>query len=192
MAGFQTMNELPDGVLVRPLTPNVDSRGALTEIFRESWDLGCRPVQFNAVSSAASVLRGVHVHVRHTDHLVVVAGRMALGLHDLRPWSPTARKSCLFDIVSNAPRAIVIPVGVAHGFYFCEPSLMIYGTSHYWDKADEIACRWNCPELELAWPTTSPILSPRDAAAEGYSAFCSQFECAWMAVHGTRTGRSPA
>src|ERR1017187_4222945 len=131
MAGFQSMNGLPDGVVVRPLTPNVDPRGALTEIFRESWDLGCRPVQFNALSSAAGVLRGVHVHVRHSDHLVIVAGRMVLGFHDLRPWSPTARKSCLVDIATNAPRAVVIPVGVGHGFYFPEPSMLIYGTSHY-------------------------------------------------------------
>ena len=192
MAGIQSMNGLLAGVVVRPLTPNVDPRGALTEIFRASWDLGCRPVQLNALSSAAGVLRGVHVHVRHTDHLVTIAGRMTLGLHDLRPWSPTARKSCLVEIARNAPCAVVIPVGVAHGFYFPEPSMVIYGTSHYWDAADEIACRWDCPELELEWPTSSPILSQRDAAADGYSAFCRQFERVWMAVHGTRTSGSTA
>jgi len=64
-----------DGVVVHDLTPHHDSRGNLVEIFRESWNLGDRPVQFNAVTSAVGVLRGVHVHVRHVDHLVLVSGQ---------------------------------------------------------------------------------------------------------------------
>jgi dTDP-4-dehydrorhamnose 3,5-epimerase len=73
---------LPPGVVVHPLTAHTDARGTLTEIYRDSWDLGCRPVQVNAVWSEAGVLRGVHVPARHADHLCVVTGWMLLGLHD--------------------------------------------------------------------------------------------------------------
>ena len=57
---------LPAGVALRPLRMHRDERGVLTEIFRESW-AGLAAVQWNAVRSAAGVLRGVHVHVRHAD-----------------------------------------------------------------------------------------------------------------------------
>ena len=36
---------------VQELAPHHDTRGKLVEIFRESWDLGCRAVQFNAVTT---------------------------------------------------------------------------------------------------------------------------------------------
>ena len=81
----QPVNRLPDGVQIHRLAPHNDLRGSVTELYRENWDLGCRLVQLNAVISTAGVLRGVHVHIRHVDHLVLLAGRMVLGLHDMRP-----------------------------------------------------------------------------------------------------------
>jgi dTDP-4-dehydrorhamnose 3,5-epimerase len=178
-----------DGVVVHDLTPHHDSRGNLVEIFRESWNLGDRPVQFNAVTSAVGVLRGVHVHVRHVDHLVLVSGRMIFGLHDLRPWSPTARRSRQLELDTTTPRAVVIPVGVAHGFYFAEPSLLVYGASTYWNPDDEIACRWDAPELHLSWPTRAPILSEQDTVAGGYAAFNDRFLQRWVDVHGALPDR---
>jgi dTDP-4-dehydrorhamnose 3,5-epimerase len=184
----QPVNGLPDGVSLYRLTPHRDARGTVTEIYREIWDLGCRAVQFNAVTSGAGVLRGMHVHVRHGDHLVLLAGRMVVGLHDLRPSLPIARASCLIELDAGEPCAIVIPVGVAHGFYFQTPSVLIYGLSHYWEPAEEIGCRWNCKELGLAWPTSSPVLSERDAAAPDYSDCAELFRQSWAALFGSSAG----
>jgi dTDP-4-dehydrorhamnose 3,5-epimerase len=164
----------------------------VTEIFREVWNLGCRPVQLNAIANVAGALRGVHVHVRHADYLVLIAGRMVLGLHDLRPWSPTARASCLTEIDASAPCAVVIPVGVAHGFFFPVPSVVVCGVSHYWDPADELGCRWDAAELNLAWPTRAPVLSDRDATAGDYAAFCKLFTDAWREAGETGIGRNLA
>jgi len=188
--GEPTRN-LPAGVLVRLLTPHSDARGVFTEIQRNEWNLGNRPVQLNVVKSIAGVLRGVHVHVRHEDYFVLVTGRAFLGLHDLRPWSPTHGVSCLLELSEEKPQAVVTPPGVAHGFYFSEPAVHVYGVSHYWDTADEIAVRWNSPELRLDWPTAAPVLSERDGAAPGYPAFVGSFLRAWEAVHGAhRPGAS--
>ena len=176
---------VPTGVLIHPLTPHTDSRGTLTEIYRESWGLGCRPVQLNAVSSAAGVLRGVHVHARHVDQICVVAGRMVLGLHDIRPTSMAARTSCLIDLDAADPHTVIIPIGVAHGFYFPEPSTMVYAVSEYWRAEDELACRWNSPELGLPWPTHAPMLSERDAVADDYATFVAMFRRA-RAEHAER------
>jgi dTDP-4-dehydrorhamnose 3,5-epimerase len=177
----QPVNRLPDGVQIHRLAPHNDLRGSVTELYRENWDLGCRPVQLNAISSAAGVLRGVHVHIRHADHLVLLAGRMVLGLHDMRPSSSTFRASCQRELCGEEPRAVVIPVGVAHGFYFPVPSILVYGLSREWDPSEEIGCRWNCQELGLAWPTSAPVLSERDAAAPGYADAAATFERAWAA-----------
>jgi hypothetical protein len=59
--------------------------GTFTEIFRESWLDAPKFVQWNAVTSRAGTLRGAHVHRRHADYLVVLAGHLTLGLVDLRP-----------------------------------------------------------------------------------------------------------
>src|SRR3990170_6547130 len=79
---------LPAGVRLLPLEMNRDDRGVFTEVFRRSWDIGMEPVQWNFVTSQAGVLRGVHVHVRHVDYLIVLEGRASIGLRDLRPRPP--------------------------------------------------------------------------------------------------------
>jgi dTDP-4-dehydrorhamnose 3,5-epimerase len=142
------------------------------------------------MTSPTGVLRGVQVHVRRVDHLVLAAGRMLLGLHDLRPWSPTSGASELIALDARAPRAVIVPVGVAHGLYSTEPSLLVHGASHYWDADDDLACRWNAPELRLTWPVQSPVLSERDTTAADYSSFVKAFLAKWVAVHDSTPGRT--
>lgn len=59
--------------------------------------------------------------------------------------------------------ALTVPPGVAHGFFFPEPSLHLYAVSHYWNLADELGCHWADPELEIPWPMTAAHISERDA-----------------------------
>ena len=125
---------LPSGVTLTALTPHIDERGVFTELFRGSWELGVSPVQWNSVSSKANVLRGVHAHVRHADYLTLAVGRATIGLYDLRPGSPTEGLGTTVELDANAPTALVIPVGVAHGFYFhAMHSVHVYAVSHEFD-----------------------------------------------------------
>ncbi|MEX0847468.1 MAG: dTDP-4-dehydrorhamnose 3,5-epimerase family protein [Ilumatobacteraceae bacterium] len=152
------------GVVFHPLRSHPDERGVLTEVFRDTWALGDRPVQWNVVRSEPGVLRGVHCHWHHTDILNVVAGELILGIVDLRPGSPTESRAEMHRI--PALSAVVgIPPGVAHGFYFEEPTCITYGVSAYWSLDDELGCRWNDPDLGLDWPCTAPSLSERDRTA---------------------------
>lgn len=166
------------GVRVRKLETHADERGALTEIFRGSWDPDVEVRQWNAVASRGEVLRGVHVHPVHDDYLVLLQGRMLLGLHDLRPESPTAGCSALVELAPEAAQVAFVPHGVAHGFYFPEPSYHVYGVSHYWDPADELGCRWDDPGLAIPWPRISPSISARDDGLPSLDALRDQLEAA--------------
>ena len=153
------------GVRVCALDMHVDHRGVFTELFREEWGLGVAPVQWNVVSSVAHTLRGVHVHIHHTDYLAVVRGRSVVGLADLRRSSPTYRQALVLEVDGALLEAVVIPPGVAHGFYFPTDAIHIYAVSHYWNEVDELGCRWDDPDLGLDWEVRAPILSETDTAA---------------------------
>jgi dTDP-4-dehydrorhamnose 3,5-epimerase len=156
--------ELPDGVHLNSLTVHPDFRGSLVELFRESFPGAFRAVQWNLTRSAAGVLRGVHVHRVHRDYLIAVTGCIEVGLRDLRAGSPTEGATALLELRGDAPAALSIPPGVAHGFHFPEPSVHLYGVSHVWDADDELGCRWSDPDLEIGWPFDDATISPRDAA----------------------------
>jgi dTDP-4-dehydrorhamnose 3,5-epimerase len=148
---------LPEGVLHQPLAPHADERGVFTELFRDSWSLEIKPAQWNTVSSVANVLRGVHVHWRHTDYLTVGAGCATIGLYDLREGSTTEGLGATIELRADRPASLVIPPGVAHGFYSHETWLLVYAVDYEWDAADE-------PGLGIDWPCEQPLLSPRDEA----------------------------
>jgi dTDP-4-dehydrorhamnose 3,5-epimerase len=162
---------LPAGVGVRPLTTHADDRGEFTELFRDEWETGVAPVQWNAVRSEAGVVRGVHCHPLHADALIVVAGMMRLGLADLRPASPTAGAACTLELPGDEMRLVTIPPGVAHGFYFPVPSLHVYAVDRTWDPDDELGCRWDDPELGLDWELAGPVrISERDERLGSFAA----------------------
>lgn len=163
------------GVIVTPLDPKPDSRGVLTEVFRAQWPTACAPVQWNVVRSRANVMRGFHVHITHADYLIALSGELLLGLRDIRPESPTWGRTDTVRLSDERTRAVTVPPGVAHGFYFAEPSMHLYAVSHYWNTADELGCRWNDPDIGIDWPATAPELSERDINAGAYSEMVESF-----------------
>lgn len=156
---------LPFGVVLRPLPGHADHRGEIVELFQDEWDTGVKPVQWNVFNSGANVLRGMHVHLRHTDYLVVSAGRMLVALRDLRRGSPTDGLGVSFELQGEDGVALVIPPGVGHAFYCEFSSSMLQGTSHAFDTSDELGCHWADPELGIQWPNIEPLLSDRDRHA---------------------------
>jgi dTDP-4-dehydrorhamnose 3,5-epimerase len=168
--------QLPEGVVLTDLTMHPDERGVFTEVFRKQWDSGVDPVQWNVVSSNKGVLRGVHVHPRHDDYLVILSGRATVGLHDLRRSSDTHGLAATAELSGDELRAISIPHGVAHGFLFHEPSMHLYAVSHYWDTADEVACHWDDEGLRIDWPFEPSLVSERDAAAPSLADLLNEIE----------------
>jgi len=143
-----------------------DHRGVFTEVFRSEWDTGVEPVQWNVVSSNAGVLRGVHVHIKHNDYLILVRGRSMIGLRDLRKNSPTEGLSAVVSMDASNLSSLTIPHGVAHGFYFFEASTHIYAVTENFNLSDELGCYWADPELGIDWPVSDVTVSERDTNAQ--------------------------
>ncbi|MBD8524480.1 dTDP-4-dehydrorhamnose 3,5-epimerase family protein [Pseudomarimonas arenosa] len=152
---------LPLGVRQLDLPINRDLRGSLIEVF-EQQRLGQPLLQWNAVFSQPGVLRGMHIHDDRSDYIVMLRGRMLLGLYDARTRSPSYAQRNLIELRADAPSAVYIPPGVLHGFYFPEGGLHMYGLGEYWRPHADIGCRWDDPELALAWPCQQPTVVPRD------------------------------
>jgi dTDP-4-dehydrorhamnose 3,5-epimerase len=100
---------------------------------------------------------------------------MILGLHDARSDSSTSGSSAMVILSADAISTIYIPVGVAHGFYFPEPSIHVYSVSHYWNLDDELGCHWTSPELGMDWSFTDPLLSDKDRSLGDYANMMSVY-----------------
>lgn len=159
---------IPDGVRVLALEDHADERGVFRELYRDAWAAGATPVQWNMAWSKPNVLRGVHVHTDHVDHLTLASGEMFLGLHDFRADSPSRGLSAMLRLLGDDPHLVEIPPGVAHGFFFPIASAHVYGVSRPFEGQDGFACRWDDPGLGFVWPTSTPILSQRDLDADDY------------------------
>lgn len=165
-----------DGVVLSELTSHTDDRGQLTEVFRQSWLPDTRFIQWNLVHSKGNTLRGVHLHVRHSDYLTVVAGRMIIGLKDMRRGSSSFGCERRVELDADTPRTLFIPVGVAHGFWFPEPASFLYAVSDYFHQDDELAVRWDDPALGMFDHSLDPLLSERDRVAGSYAALLAEYE----------------
>ena len=149
-----------------------DSRGAFREIWRASAfpDLapGERFVQANLSTSAKGVLRGLHFHRRQLDFWTVEGGVAFVALVDLRGMiDGTADRPTVETRTLHGDEAVVIPIGVAHGFLAIEALDLLYLVTNEYDGTDELGFAWDDPAVGVAWPAVGtpdgrPIVSDRD------------------------------
>ncbi len=156
-----------------------DERGFFREVWRAGWfpsldeaaagEPDARFVQANVSTSAAGVLRGLHLHRRQLDFWVVLAGRAVVALVDARPLVTGSGSRPIVEIREVGEDATVtIPVGVAHGFLALEPLMLAYLVTGEYDGTDELGFAWDDPLAAVPWPVVAgapdglPILSGRD------------------------------
>jgi dTDP-4-dehydrorhamnose 3,5-epimerase len=153
-----------DGVRIVELTAHRDDRGSMTELYRREWfEGGPEMVQANLSVSVAGVLRGLHFHRRQTDYWVLLEGIAFVGMFDLRPGSPSAGRGGHVRLdADDALRGLLIPPGVAHGFFAETPIRLGYLVDLPFDGSDEQGVAWDDPDVGIPWPSTGPILSERD------------------------------
>lgn len=107
-------------------------------------------------------------------------GSMLIGLADLRRESATADLRTMLTL--SPMQSLSIPPGVLHGFFHPVPSLTVNATSHEYDPDDDLAVRFDDPDVGLDWPTPDPVQSDRDRHAPAYAVFLEQCASAGLAV----------
>ena len=154
------------GVKLVVLRSFSDERGRFLETFRKDWfpERSWTIVQTNRSDSQAGVLRGLHYHFQQVDYWYVARGQVRVGLADLRQGSATCGASTVVELGEQHECGLLIPSGVAHGFYALTAAKLTYLVDNYYDGQDEHGVAWNDPTLAVPWGITDPILSARDRA----------------------------
>lgn len=123
------------------------------------------------VRSHRGVLRGAYVHPGTAAQLSLIEGAAVLGLHDLRPASPTYGRNVTIELGERyAQSAVRVPAGVAYALWFTADAVHALASERVFDLVDEYVCRWDDPGLGFRWQPVDPVLSTRDALAGSLNA----------------------
>jgi dTDP-4-dehydrorhamnose 3,5-epimerase len=168
--------ELPGVLLLRP-TPHRDERGLFTRTFDAAVarDAGLDPDAFVQDSQSRSwrgVLRGLHGRAGAGEAKLVRCAHGAVHdvLVDARSSSPTFGQHRAFRLDDVDFANLYVPAGFLHGFQtLTEVADVCYRINRVHDPADDLAVRYDDPELAIEWPLPVSVLSPRDAAAGSWS-----------------------
>lgn len=149
-----------------------DTRG----FFLETWNqrryreagLVADFVQDNVSFSRRGILRGLHFQKPNPQGklLQVLQGEIFDVAVDIRRGSATFGRWHGLVLSGENKRQFYVPPGFAHGFgVLSETALVHYKCTEFYSPKDELAIRWDDPQVRIEWPVKDPLLSDRDAKA---------------------------
>jgi len=160
--------DIPGLVIIDPKVFG-DSRGYFFESWNEQrYDLivQARFVQDNISFSRKGIVRGLHFQNPNGQGklIQVFQGEVFDVAVDLRRSSPTFRKWHGILLSAENKKQFYIPPGFAHGFAVTsDTALFHYKCTEFYSQKDEMALKWDDPDLGIAWPIPKPTISERDA-----------------------------
>jgi dTDP-4-dehydrorhamnose 3,5-epimerase len=163
--------EVPGLLILEPKAFG-DARG----FFMETWNqrkyreagLDVDFVQDNISVSGKGALRGLHFQNPSAQGKLVsvLQGEVFDVAVDLRRSSPAFGKSHGLNLSSKNKLQFFVPPGFAHGFLvLSETAMFHYKCTEFYSPKDELAIRWDDPDLGIRWPLDKPTLSEKDAKA---------------------------
>ncbi len=161
--------EIPDVILVEAVAFE-DRRGLFLESYKRS-EFAANGitdvfVQDNFSRSVKGVLRGLHYQLppRAQGKLVgVLRGEIFDVAVDLRKGSPWCGRWVGLTLSAKLPQMLYIPAGFAHGFcVLSDEADVAYKTTSEYAKEWDRGIRWDDSDLNIQWPTRSPIVSDKD------------------------------
>ncbi len=168
------------------ISPDVfrDHRGIFLESYRknkfnESTGLVIDFVQDNQSVSTRGVLRGLHFQEgSHAQAKLVrvIFGEVLDVVVDLRPDSPSFKKSLSILLNDKNHHQLFIPQGFAHGFLtLSDVSVFSYKCDRYYSPGAESGIIYNDPDLAIDWgmPENELILSEKDKNLSTLTTVCS-------------------
>lgn len=112
-----------EGVIVRQLPKFLDERGWLCELFRhDEIEPEIHPKMAYVSITNPGISRGPHAHREQTDIFCFIGpGNFKIVLWDDRPESPTYLNRQVIFAGHDAPKMVVVPPGVVHGYISIGP-----------------------------------------------------------------------
>jgi len=165
--------EIPGVVLIEPQTFS-DERGYFAETYKYSdfsaFGITDRFTQDNHSHSTKSTLRGLHYQRQPAAQgklIRVVVGKIFDVAVDMRRGEPTYAKWVSAELSAENGHMLFLPPWCAHGFcILSEEADLIYKMTQEDAPEYETTILWNDPDLGIQWPMDSPVISPRDHAAQ--------------------------
>ncbi|MBI4381612.1 MAG: dTDP-4-dehydrorhamnose 3,5-epimerase family protein [candidate division NC10 bacterium] len=115
-SSWEPVEPLIAGVQLKEVKNVVTDNGITTEIFRDDWALGGRPLKHIIfVSIRPGRISAWHCHRIKTDHIFVVRGLLKIALYDARETSPTFGRVNSLNLSPMRPTLVVVPPLVFHG-----------------------------------------------------------------------------
>lgn len=148
-----------------------DDRGFFQESFnqRNFEKIGIKYdfVQDNhSFSKAKGTVRGLHFQtspMQQAKLVRVVKGAALDVIVDIRPGSNTFGKFHTVEINDQNHYQVMIPAGFAHGFCTLEEDThFCYKVDQYYSPENNAGIIYNCPEINIDWPSENPTLSAQD------------------------------
>ena len=159
---------LPGVLLIKPAI-FTDQRGYFYETYHAQkyleQGIGVPFLQDNLSRSYAGVLRGLHYQLQKPqDKLVCVTrGKVFDVAIDVRQGSPRFGQWFGQILSDENHYQLFIPKGFAHGFcVLSESADFMYKVSDVYYPQGERAIIWNDPDLNIAWPIKTPLVSAKD------------------------------
>jgi dTDP-4-dehydrorhamnose 3,5-epimerase len=163
---------LPGVVLLQPEASH-DVRGSfarlscITTLAAEG--ITFAPVQTSlSRSSRRGTLRGLHFQIAPSAETKIVhciAGAIFDVAVDLRPESPTFRRTFCVELTAANGQGLLVPRGCAHGLMtLTDSAAVLYQIDHDYDPERARGVRWNDPAFAIPWPSPPVVLSDSDAA----------------------------
>jgi dTDP-4-dehydrorhamnose 3,5-epimerase len=171
---------LADVVVFVP-EPHRDDRGLFTRTFdaEVAAASGLDPASFVQDSQSRShrgVVRGLHGRSGRGEAKLVRCAHGAVHdvLVDIRPASATFGRQEAFHLDDEAFWHLFVPPGFLHGFQaLTDVADVCYRIDRPHDPAEDLAVRYDDPDLAIAWPLPVGTVSARDAAAGSWAALQS-------------------
>ncbi len=104
--------------------------------------------------SKKGTIRALHFQLGKTQPKLVrcISGAVYDVITDLRPWSPTYKKSLGFYLTGDNMKELLIPEYFGHGYLVLEKSVVSYKCAEGFYADGDSGIRYDDPDLAINWP----------------------------------------